>query len=95
MTSMVMVVGVTPMSDDVRVTPLQPAPDAAAVVGVVAADDEDDAALLAADDALDELELEPLREHADATRHTASAPYNHTDFLTGPPVIAAPHQAAT
>jgi hypothetical protein len=70
MTSMVIVVGVTPMSEAVRVTPLQPFPDAAAVVAGAAADDE----LLAVDDAADLLELELLREHAEATRHTASAP---------------------
>jgi hypothetical protein len=71
MTSMVIVVGVIPMSDDVRVAPLQPFPDAAAVVAGAAADDE----LLAVDDAAaDLLELELLREHAEATRHTTSAP---------------------
>jgi hypothetical protein len=72
MTSMVIVVGVIPMSDDVRVAPLQPFPDAAAVVAGAAADVE----LLPVDDAADwlELELELLREHAEATRHTTSAP---------------------
>jgi len=93
MTSTVIVVGVIPMSDAVSVAPAHLPAAVAAVVAVAAA--EEDEALL--DEALlDVLELllELLRVHADATRHTASAPYNHTDFLTGPPVIALPLRAA-